>query len=208
MLGADPAQGGEVPIGRPLDNARLYVVDADLRAVPLGMVGELCIGGAGLAQGYAGRALLTAARFIPDPFSDAAGARLYRSGDLVRWRSDMHLEYLGRVDNQVKIRGYRIEPGEIEACVAQHTSVDSVIVTVVEASSDKRLVCYVVCKVFDAQVREDQRLGFSGLQASYLSSDSGSGIAKFDVSMNLLDQGDVIQGTLNYAIPEPGSLDK
>ena len=112
-----------IPIGRPIANTQLYVLDKRLRAGARRRVGELYIGGAGLARGYRHRAGLTAERFIPDPFGTTPGGRLYRTGDLARWRADGTLECLGRVDHQVKIRGYRIELGEIEAALARHPAV-------------------------------------------------------------------------------------
>ncbi|MDH0301928.1 MULTISPECIES: non-ribosomal peptide synthetase [unclassified Pseudomonas] len=120
--------GQPLHIGGPLDNARLYVLDASQRLLPPGVAGELYIGGRGVARGYLGRPEMTAERFLDDPFSDEPGARMYRSGDLVRWQVDGTLEYLGRNDEQVKIRGVRVELAEIEAALARHAAVQECMV--------------------------------------------------------------------------------
>jgi amino acid adenylation domain-containing protein len=136
---------GAPPLGRPIPNARLYVVDAAMRPLPAGMPGELCIGGVPVTRGYLGRAALTAERFVPDPFGTQPGARLYRTGDRARWRSDGKMEYLARLDGQVKIRGFRIETGEIEALLRRAPGVaECVVVAREDEPGDRRLVAYVV----------------------------------------------------------------
>jgi amino acid adenylation domain-containing protein len=132
-------------VGRPMENATLFLLDEHLRPVPIGMPGQVFIGGVGLARGYQGRADLTAERFIPHPFSESPGARLYKTGDLARYLPDGELDFLGRLDRQVKVRGYRIELGEVEAALSAHHSVSEAVVTILEDSpGNRRLVAYVV----------------------------------------------------------------
>jgi amino acid adenylation domain-containing protein len=133
-----------VPIGRPIANTQMYVLDARRQPVPVGVTGELYIGGVGVGRGYLNRPELTAERFLPDPFSRDPRARLYRTGDLARFRPDGNIDYLGRIDNQVKIRGFRIELGEIEAALLSYPGVTgAVVVAQNTAAGDKRLVGYV-----------------------------------------------------------------
>ena len=148
---ATPLQRGErydwQMVGRPLPGVGMHVVDPAGNLLPVGVPGELCLAGAGVARGYLGRADATAERFVPDPFSGVSGARLYRTGDRVRRRADGELEFLGRVDAQVKIRGFRVEPGEVEAVLLEQEEVHEAVVTVREdAAGQKRLVGYVVAE--------------------------------------------------------------
>ncbi|MET0647237.1 MAG: amino acid adenylation domain-containing protein [Pyrinomonadaceae bacterium] len=137
----------EPTVGRPVANTRVYVLDDGLRPVPVGVVGEVCVGGPGLARGYLNRPSLTAERFVPDPFAPEPGARLYKTGDLARYRENGEIEYLGRKDHQVKIRGYRIELGEIEAALLRYPGVTAaVVVAADERGGGKRLVAYFVAE--------------------------------------------------------------
>ncbi len=146
-IGVNEDVVGDLPIGRPIPHASVYVLDQHRQPVPVGVAGELYIGGLGVARGYRGRPNLTESKFIPDWFSNRPGARLYRTGDVVRWRQDGQLEYRGRADRQVKIRGYRIELEEIEAVLNRHPDLERAVVEVREDQpGDKRIVAFMVAR--------------------------------------------------------------
>jgi acyl carrier protein len=133
------------PIGRPVAGARFYVLDAAGQLTPTGVAGELYIGGDGIGRGYLSRPDLTGEKFLPDPFSHSRGARMYRTGDMVKHRADGNLEFLGRSDNQLKIRGFRVELGEIEACLLRHPSIaEAIVVPVNQQTAAVQLVGYIV----------------------------------------------------------------
>lgn len=144
-VGAQSEPGQVVPIGRPIANTRLYILNDEMMLLPVGVKGELFIGGDGVGRGYLQKPEATAERFVPDRFSEEGGGRLYRTGDLTRYREDGTIEYLGRIDNQVKVRGYRIELGEIEAVLKGHELVqEAIVVQKGEAREEQRLVAYLV----------------------------------------------------------------
>ena len=146
------------PIGRPIPDLQVYLLDRRMQLVPVGVPGELYVGGAGVARGYLNRPELTARRFVPHPFDEGAGARLYSTGDLARYRANGELEYLGRVDDQVKIRGFRIELGEIEAALAHHPAVrEALVLAHQDERGDGRLVAYII-------PRQGQRVAADGLR--------------------------------------------
>ncbi len=151
IVAAD-VERGRLPIGRPIANTQVYILDERLSVVPVGVEGELYIGGDGLARGYLNQPELTAAQFIPHPLSGTGGARLYRSGDRARWLADGSVEFLGRTDNQVKVRGFRVELGEVEAALRQQGGVSEAVVLVSGTGVDKRLVAYVSVAGNDEQI--------------------------------------------------------
>src|SRR5438309_10457119 len=134
-----------IPIGRPIGNTQVYLLDGNLNPVPMGVAGELHIGGDGLARGYLNRPDLTGEKFIRNPFSHDTRGRLYKTGDLARYLPDGNIECLGRIDDQVKVRGFRIELGEIESVLQQHPAVrESAVVVREDSDGDRRLVAYIV----------------------------------------------------------------
>ncbi|WP_437738920.1 non-ribosomal peptide synthase/polyketide synthase [Sorangium sp. So ce1335] len=170
LAGAPSAWPALPPIGRPVANARLYVLDAHLRPAPIGVPGQLYVGGVAVARGYAGRPDLTAERFVPDPFG-CDGGRLYRTGDLVRYRQDGAIEFLGRADHQVKVRGYRVELGEIEVVLSTFPAVrEAVVIARDQGLGDRRLVAYFTRRDDDAPApsREDLRAFLSARLPEYM----------------------------------------
>ena len=134
-----------VPLGRPLPNTQIYILDSSSQPSPIGVIGEICIAGTAVSRGYLNRPQLTAERFIPNPFTQEPDSKLYRSGDLGRYLPDGTIEFIGRVDNQIKIRGFRIEPGEIESTLKQHPGVkEAVILAPKSGSNETRLAAFIV----------------------------------------------------------------
>jgi amino acid adenylation domain-containing protein/non-ribosomal peptide synthase protein (TIGR01720 family) len=194
------------PIGRPIANTQIYVLDKHLKPVPIGVVGELYIGGVNLARGYLDRPAMTAERFIPNPFarrtsevSSQGGERLYKTGDLVRYRADGVIEFLGRRDHQVKIRGYRVELGEIESLLNQHAGVDEVVVLArKDAVGDKRLVAYVVLSQEQQITSADLRRYLQAILPDYMVPSSFVVLDKLPLTPN---------GKVDHrALPEPDSV--
>jgi amino acid adenylation domain-containing protein len=173
------------PIGRPLPNTTMYVLDAGMRQVPLGVAGELYIGGAGVARGYRNRSDLTKRQFLPDPFVHVPGARMYRTGDRVRLRPDGMLEFIGRLDRQVKIRGFRVEPAEIENVLRQHSSVSDAIVNArANAEDDIRIVAYIIPKLGQVIITTDLTKYLSDFLPSYMIPVDFMTISSFPLTVN------------------------
>jgi amino acid adenylation domain-containing protein len=192
------AAGRHSPIGKPIPDLKTYLLDDHGQPVPIGVVGELFVGGAGIARGYLNRPELTATRFVPDPFSRDSRARLYKSGDLGRWQADGALEYLGRNDSQVKIRGFRVELGEVEARLLQHPAVRGAVVIVREdVAGDKRLVAYLTLSDREMPAIEELRAHLKSTLPEHMVPGAFVIIDKFPLTTN---------GKLDRrALPAPGT---
>ena len=176
---------GDVPIGKPIANTQLYIVDSCLQLAPVGVGGELCIAGEGLGRGYLNEPQQTAEKFVANPYSGRAAARMYRTGDLCRYREDGEIEFLGRIDQQVKIRGYRVELGEIEAALMNLASVKEAVVEIIEEGTvDKRLVAYVVARAADTFAIKDLQAALRKQLPEYMLPSAFVQMAALPLSLN------------------------
>ena len=179
----EAGSNGKPSIGRPLANTRLYILDSDLKPVPVGVRGELYISGVGLARGYRGRPGLTAERFVPNPFGSDVGERLYRTGDLARYLMDGRVEFIGRADDQVKVRGYRIELGEIEAALLQHETIREAGVAA-RGDEDKRLIAYLVSRNSERVASREMREYLAQILPDYMIPNGYVWLEKMPVTSN------------------------
>jgi natural product biosynthesis luciferase-like monooxygenase protein len=193
---ADDAAKSSVTIGRPFANVTVYIAGKALEPNPIGVPGELLIGGKGIARGYLGRPELTAEKFVADPFSDEPGARLYRTGDLARFLPDGSIEFLGRIDHQVKVRGFRIELGEIEALLSKHPDIGQAVVIVREdVPGDKRIVAYLTAKEGTAPTQDELREYVRSELPDYMVPSAYMLLSEFPLTLN---------GKIDYkALPAP-----
>lgn len=204
------AGGPRVGIGAPTAGTRIYLLDGHGDAVPVGVVGEVHIGGAGVARGYAGRADATAERYLPDPFGTGPGARLYRSGDLARALADGRLDYVGRIDAQVKIRGHRIELGEVESQLAQHPAVAQCAVVARGQAGEQVLIAYwsahadAAADVLQLHDHMRHRLPSHMLPQDYLQMDALPRTANGKIDRGALPDPDQLRATSVHVAPEPG----
>jgi acyl-coenzyme A synthetase/AMP-(fatty) acid ligase/acyl carrier protein len=165
----DHASFVSIPIGRPISNARVYILDEKLRPVPAGESGEIYTAGDGVARGYLNNASETEEKFLPDPFAANSNERMYRTGDLARWTEDGNVEFLGRIDNQVKILGHRIEPGEIETVLTMHQGVKHVsVVAQTDENGTKRLIAYYACSSEGGPAPRELRQFLQGKLPQYM----------------------------------------
>jgi acyl carrier protein len=202
-----------IPVGRPIANTQIYILDPHRNPVPVGIPGELYVGGTSVGRGYLNRPELTQAKFIPHPFSSHTGDRLYKTGDLARYLPDGNIEFLGRIDTQVKIRGIRIELGEVEAALNTHPQIQQAVVLVSEdTSGDKRLVAYIVGEVRSDQLQEflRQTLPAYMLPSAFIGIDSIplTPNGKIDhKALNALKGSDIL-ASLEYVAPQTPTQEK
>jgi len=197
-------KGRSIPIGKPIANTEVYVLDPQLKPVPIGIPGELYTGGDGLARGYLNRPELSAEKFISNPFASGGEGKLYKTGDLVRWLSNGEIEFLGRLDDQVKIRGFRVEPGEVEAAIRSHPRVrDSVVIVESRSSSGKRLVAYFVPKADALLTPEDLRQFLQQKLPDYLQPAAFVSLSELPLNANgKVDRRALPQPDRNQSTPE------
>jgi amino acid adenylation domain-containing protein len=202
--GMKDGMGAELPIGHPIANTQIYLLDHHLEPVPLGSSGELCIGGDGLARGYLNHAEGAAEKFIPNPFSDKPGTRLYKSGDMARYLPDGNIEFLGRMDQQVKVRGFRVELGEIEAALIEHPAVrEAAVVAKDDGDGDKRLVAYVILHDEDAPAISELRRFLREKLPEYMAPSTFVTLESLPLSRNGKVDRQALLSELERAQPEP-----
>jgi amino acid adenylation domain-containing protein len=212
LVGGGGARGasGRVPIGRPLSNTQVYILDENLEPVPVGVIGELYVGGRPVGRGYPGRPGSTATSFIPDPFSAQAGARLYRTGDRVRFLADGNIEFVGRSDHQIKIRGYRVEPEEVANVLLEHAEIAQAVVVPTGDGGDRSLAAYVVLAAGASAARADiihhlaKRLPSHMVPASVTMLDALPRTPHGKIDRRALPAPDLAQRDMGYVAPRAG----